>query len=609
MLLVFCVLMVCGWQQALAQTKVQDTHLFAQSKQWLYALHYQKSGPGFKSNIDNPHFFLAKGGKNNPYKELKASIDFLTYKPKTAEQGKCLLPFRYRTLREAGLIEADPRPCPKVDFFKKELGTDGASMVFVGQYADNPASIMGHTIIAFHNNSRYLEGSPLIFLDYAMNFAAAVPPNTNIVKYIIYGIFGGFQGRYSLLEFGDVFEKYNNMEGRDIFYYRLHFSSLDCEKLLEHVWELLSRASHDYFFFDDNCAYQLLAVLQAIRIDKDLLSDLPAYVSPIEIVKTLVNQDLVSKVDYEPSIFQRIVNSLKSLDKSDHIGYFDILNYRKGVQTINSPLLAEALIDTLTFAKHEAQGNLSPKQASLQSKLLLRRSKLGIYKKEASPPKPPPHLSHPDKRISIGQGLSQDGSFLQLVFRPAVHDRLSRPEGYQRHSSLSFLQPDIRLYPEKKQFVVKEIKILEGSKLKGYPVLPRFSWHSELGFINDKPQCPSCLIPRAVFDLGKSKSFFLEKLDSYLMLRAHYRDMVQEEGYGASLGVAGGIFLTPHPKFRAYLSIARTRNLRGQVLDSFKSSWNIDGPHESDIRLTAQLEAYQKKLIKREVSLAAGYSF
>ncbi|NRA45906.1 MAG: DUF4105 domain-containing protein [Oligoflexales bacterium] len=251
MLLVFCLLMLIGWQQALAEGVGQSASDFSLNKKWLNALHYNPTRSGFKSTTDSPIFFLSKDGKYSPEKELLASKEFFTPKAKQETPGKCLLPFRYRILVEAQIIPPDPRPCPKLEFFKEDLGTDGASMVFVGQYADNPASIMGHTILAFHNNSRYLEGSPLIFLDYAMNFAASVPPDANIVKYITYGIFGGFQGHYTLLEFGDVFEKYNNMEGRDIFYYRLRFSREDCERLLEHIWELISRASHDYYFFDE----------------------------------------------------------------------------------------------------------------------------------------------------------------------------------------------------------------------------------------------------------------------------------------------------------------------------------------------------------------------
>ena len=609
MLLVFCLLVLCGGQWAFAQEQDLRVIEFSKRKEWLYTLHYQPINSGYKSNVDSHNFFLAKEGKFSPLNELKASLKFFSSKQKLAEPGKCILPLRYRILVKAGLISKDPRPCPKLDYFKKELGTDGASMVFVGQYADNPASIMGHSIIAFHNNSRYLEGSPLIFLDYAMNFAAAVPPETNIVKYIVYGIFGGFQGRYSLLEFGDVFEKYNNMEGRDIFYYRLHFSRLDCEKLLEHVWELLSRASHDYFFFDENCAYQLLAVLQAVRSDIDLLKDLPAYVSPIEIVKTLVKKNLVTKVDYEPSIFQRIVNRLKNLSPSDHQSYFDVLAYRTDVHKIRSPLLAEALIDTLSFAKHESHGQLSLEQAKLQNQLLLKRSTMGIHENISVNSKTPPHLSHPDKRFSFGTGSSDSGNFLKLRFRPAVHDRLSRPEGYQRNSSLSFLTSDLRYYPEEERFELHELKFLEGSKLRGYPVLPRFSWHTELGFINNKPNCKFCPTPRALFDFGKSKSFFFEKLDVYGMLRTLYHDQIRAKGFGLGLGFSLGMFYSPSANFRAYINAARTHNFAGSFLDEFESGWGIDGPNESDIRLTAQIQRLNDLLTKREFSIAAGYGF
>ncbi|NRA47290.1 MAG: hypothetical protein HRU09_20260 [Oligoflexales bacterium] len=174
---------------------------------------------------------------------------------------------------------------------------------------------------------------------------------------------------------------------------------------------------------------------------------------------------------------------------------------------------------------------------------------------------------------------------------------------------LSFLQSDLRYYPESQEFVFSELMLVEGSKLMGYPVLPRYSWHTEVSLLNDKPDCKSCINPRGLFDLGKSMSFFYEKLDTYAMVRALYLDTILDKGYGLSLGISAGLFYTPLRNVRGYLGISRTRNLSGLLLDEIESSWNLDGPGESDIRLLALIQRLKSQQTKQELSVSVGYSF
>lgn len=154
-----------------------------------------------------------------------------------------------------------------------------------------------------------------------------------------------------------------------------------------------------------------------------------------------------------------------------------------------------------------------------------------------------------------------------------------------------------------------EFKLLEGSKLRGYPVLPRFSWHSELGFVNDQENCHACLKPRALFDLGKSKSFFFEQIDIYAMLRGLYLDQIHSKGYGTGFGLVVGLFYTPSTKTRGYISTSKTLNLTGAFLDEWQAAWNFDGPRELDFRFSAKIQQLDKKTTKKEWSLAIGYSF
>jgi len=56
-------------------------------------------------------------------------------------------------------------------------------------------------------------------------------------------------------------KEYGDFENRDIWEYRLQLTAAQTERLLMHVWEL-KESYFDYFFFTENCAYQLLPLLE-----------------------------------------------------------------------------------------------------------------------------------------------------------------------------------------------------------------------------------------------------------------------------------------------------------------------------------------------------------
>ena len=57
-------------------------------------------------------------------------------------------------------------------------------------------------------------------------------------------------------------EKYP--EHRDLWEYRLTLTPAELDRLVRHLWELLP-TYYDYYFFDENCSYHLLALLEVAR--------------------------------------------------------------------------------------------------------------------------------------------------------------------------------------------------------------------------------------------------------------------------------------------------------------------------------------------------------
>lgn len=520
--------------------------IFAYSKTWLKALHYEKGLWGYKSRVDDERFFLHDVGHKRPDLELKKFLSLMR-DPKQHQKLKCQFPYRYHIALEAELIAFVPGDCDVFDFVKWKTGAERVSIVYVSQYADNPSSIMGHLFLKFDRPSRTVENVPVSYIDTTVNYAAAVPDDVGIFKYVTYGIFGGFRGNYNVYEYADLMQKYNNMESRDIYVYPLNLRTEQIQKMTEHLWELANRGSQDYYFFDENCAQQLLAVINVVEPEKDMLKDLPIYTLPIDVIKTLEANHVIdpTKMEYTPSIYNRVVNRLESMTHDEFYEYETIKSGVKSPEEISSALVAEALVETIEFTKHENRGRLSEKQESTLLASLVKRSQFGIKKPTVkSYRRHSPHRSHGSSRVSIGMGGVTDGaSFTELEYRPAVHHFLDRPQGFIRNSQFEILTTSVRSSAEKKGSWVDSVTLAAVAKLEGQRLVERLAWRFDLKQISSRREgCQVCLKPDYTAGVGKSYAV-TRQADFYALGVMRYKQLVLGDDYGLGVGPEAGMFL------------------------------------------------------------------
>ncbi|MCB9710367.1 MAG: DUF4105 domain-containing protein [Nitrospiraceae bacterium] len=113
-----------------------------------------------------------------------------------------------------------------------------------------------------------------------MNYAADVPPDAGI-EFAYKGIMGGYKGFFSTIPYYMKVKEYRDIENRDIWEYRLNFSSEQNHRLLMHAWEL-GNAYFDYYFFRENCAYHILSLLEIANPHLHLTDQFPiATIPPI----------------------------------------------------------------------------------------------------------------------------------------------------------------------------------------------------------------------------------------------------------------------------------------------------------------------------------------
>ena len=104
------------------------------------------------------------------------------------------------------------------------------------------------------------------------------------------------------------------LENRDLWEYRLNLTQVETERMVEHVWEL-KQIQFDYFFFDENCSYRLLELLQVARPSLRLTEQFPLTAIPTDTVKAVKEAGLVEKIDYRPSRERELLERAAGLVK------------------------------------------------------------------------------------------------------------------------------------------------------------------------------------------------------------------------------------------------------------------------------------------------------
>ena len=90
----------------------------------------------------------------------------------------------------------------------------------------------------------------------------------------------------------------------------------------------------------------------------------------------------------------------------------------------------------------------------------------------------------PPTRLSLAGGTSSlHNEFLELEWRPALHDLGSNSLGYSPELEIQFFKPTLRYFLKPKKFAFQEFNLLRiMAANKSYPLLNRQAWLLDLGF-------------------------------------------------------------------------------------------------------------------------------
>lgn len=488
---------------------------FANSNKWLKALHYEEKSFGQQQSLvdDADFFFSGMEGKKDPQKELKATIR--AFEENTAPWGKlrqnvrCSFPFRERLIRENLGITFKKEICTDFEEWKSRLNVKSITLVFSSHYPNNPASLFGHTFLRLNRKETPGEANDL--LSYAANFAAITGENDHSIVYMMKGLLGGYLGQYSLSPYYQKVNEYNYAESRDLWEYDLKLTELEVEMIVEHLWELYGQSSFDYYFIDENCSYQILALLEAVRPELKLTKRFHFYAAPLDTLQTVVlSKDILKGWRYRPALRKKLLKEYDALNEKDKKDAQRILKEKGELSLASaSTQLLDFLQTNLLFFKIKQKGELDKIQKTLQSKILIERSKRS--EKTSEPVFETPravHEAHYTSRLKLNGLLKNKKTKGSISFSSFYHDLLSRETGFDPFSRVELLTFDISKNETNHDWQFDKFRAFALTALR--PIEPldyRSSWEASLDFLKLKEYSQSLLYGHGAYGVGLA-SFF-----------------------------------------------------------------------------------------------------
>lgn len=414
------------WRQQAA------TQNLAQHKTWRRLLYFLDDKKGLfgkaknQSTIDDPSFFLTSNGHKDSAAELDATLAALAKQITTPNQVAaatndsviCRFPARVNWLAEQldidkSSLQAD---CPELKEWMAMLAPEQLSIMFAEEYLDNPISAFAHTLLRIDSKASAADFTKIDHA-YALNDTVDGDPDDPFVLYAIKSVSGGYDNRIEIDPYPEKLAKYLKDDERDTWTYRLDLTPAEVQQIIAHVWETKD-LEIPYYFTTDNCASEILRLIDVVRPQQSLLSQLPYVVVPSDVVKLLNDENLLASSHYTPADSSVRQAQLNQAQLSAKLGY----------TTLSKDELNNMKSETLNLAS-----SMSADEQTLPM--------LPIATADNNPLD-----RHRLQRAHVGAGQRGDNAYIEVGIRAGFHDTLDRPSGYPQFFDLEALKASLRVY-------------------------------------------------------------------------------------------------------------------------------------------------------------------
>ncbi|MGE6794900.1 MULTISPECIES: DUF4105 domain-containing protein [Psychrobacter] len=417
------------------------TENLAQHTTWrrlLYFFDDQKNLIGKKKDtslVEDASFFLSEKGQQDSGAELDALLVALaeelaptpntTVKKNTAIKNNtannsvlCRFPARVQWLTDTLNIDKTnwQAECPELNEWMQTLAPEQLSIMFAEEYLDNPISAFAHTLLRIDSKASVADPSQ-IHHAYALNYTVDGDPDDSFLIYAFKSMTGGYDNAIEIDPYPEKLAKYLKDDERDAWTYQLNLTPSEVQQIMLHVWETKG-LELPYYFTTDNCASEVLRLIDVVRPQQHLLSRLPYAVVPSDVIQLLNEEDLLANPSYTPAddtVRQAALNQAKVAAK---LGY--------------QPLPKEAAQE-IKSAERNPASSMSADGQTIRNLPIVASNNNPIDR-------------HPLQMAQIGVGQRGDNNYIDVGVRAGFHDTLDRTTGFSQFFNLEGLAATLRFY-------------------------------------------------------------------------------------------------------------------------------------------------------------------
>jgi hypothetical protein len=564
---------------------------------WKALTHFEDGLLTSTSSIRDNNFFLSQNGNTDLSAELAATITAFFKEP----VYQCRFPARKLWLQQTiPNIEFPTVECDEYAQYVDNFQSKSVSVVYASGFLGNPTSMYGHVLLKFNqdvNNNSEL-------LDNTFSYGAKAGDGDSKLTYIYNGITGGYKGRFANQKFHQQSLRYSESELRDLWEYKLNLTPFQIELLLAHLWEL-EQTDITYYFFRENCAYQLAKLLNVV-IEEPLLAPNKTWVIPFDLIIMLNRNNTsqyISDVIYHGSRQEDLYEHYRQLNTDEKkqvelIISLPISETKERLQQTQTLESKKRIIDTLYdyYAFLNAKNDSLTEEQKLKRQLILiERFSLPVGVPDWSAvKKAPPHEGQKSTLLQISPSYNKVlGSGLNLRFRASYYDLLNVNAARVPFSELSAF--DISIYKNNQNSAeIRSFTILNVTNLNvSQTSLPEDhspAWSFSLGYKPDELSCIHCSSPYIGGFYGEGFAI-TDQMATYIALTEEIQFPFNSNiGLEAGPEVGGVFNITPN--WSTVIKAGRRFNLNYMAKNNDYLSWEqrFFNHRDFDVRTSVSLE-------------------
>lgn len=419
---------------------------------WRKLVHYRPTwSGGWHSQADDARFFLAANGAVDPAAELEATLEAFAAPAELGdEHGQCRFVARLNWLRtELDLGELPQPDCAGYREFRGLVQATQVALVFPSYYLNSPSSMFGHTLLRL--DATVADGASE-YLSFAANFGAVVDASDNGLFYAFKGLTGGYPGRFEIDHYYKKIQEYNRGENRDIWEYPLNLDADETERLIQHLWELRD-INFAYYFFDENCSYRILELLEVARPRLDLTSAFPLTAIPIDTIREVERAGLVRERYFRPAQGTVLKQWLADLPATLRGTVLELSEAPErlddaDLQALDPAMRARLIAAAYRYLRYAQTGVARDPAVARRSFVLLQA--LQAHAAELREPQAAdggvsPDRSHGSRRLAIGAWHEEEIDYLTLGLRMSLHSLEENRAGFPLGAQINIGHLDLRL--------------------------------------------------------------------------------------------------------------------------------------------------------------------